>query len=88
MTPELKRIITPFVLMTLLATATTNAADTGMVDHEKESVVAGKMLADTAITAAVEDAIEAVLADTRTDLDIRFNARTSMTSVDDLKARL
>ncbi len=74
--------------MTLLATATTNAADMGLVDNEKEPVVAGKMLADTAITAAVEDAIDTILADTRANLDIRFNARTSMTSVDDLKARL
>jgi hypothetical protein len=84
MTPELKRIVAPFVLMTLLATATVNAEDMGLIDNEKETVVAGRMLADTAATAAVEDAIEAVLADTRINLDIRFNARTSMTTVDDL----
>lgn len=88
MTPELKRIVAPFVLMTLLATATANAADMGLVANEKQTVAAGKMLADTAITAAVEDAIDAVLADTRANLDIRFNARTSMTSLNDLEARL
>jgi len=82
MTPELKRMVAPVVLLTLLAATTAVAEDKGSIDQEQETVTVGKMLAETATTAAAEDAIKAVLAETRMDLDIRFNGRTSLTTVD------
>ena len=39
-------------------------------------------LVETANTAAIEEAIEAVLAANKLDLDIRFNGPTSMVIVD------
>jgi len=88
MTPELKRIVAPAVLMVLLASTTAAADDSTLVDGKKAAAVAGKILADTAITAAAEDAIKSVLADTRFDLEVRLNGPSALTDVDDLKARL
>jgi len=88
MTPELKRIVAPAVLMVLLASTSIAADDNTLVGKNKEAAVAGKTLADTAITAAAEDAIRSVLAETRFDLEIRLNGPSSLTNADDLKARL
>ena len=82
MTTELKSLIAPVVLMAVLASATATADDKGLTEQKKEAAAAGKMLADTAITTAVEDAIKAVLVDNKLELDIHFNDRTSQITVD------
>lgn len=75
-------MIAPVVLMTLLASAAIAAEDTDITGEKKETVVAERILADTATTAAVEDAIKTVLVELKMDLDNRFSGQTSLTTVD------
>ena len=85
MTHKLTRTIAPMLLVGLLATAASAAEDREIVNESKKTVVAERMPADTANSAntrAVKAAIEAVLAENKIDLDIRFNGRTSLTTVD------
>lgn len=78
MKTEMKTIIAPLLLIGLLSTAAVAAEETRTSPQQKEAAVSGKTLAEIANTAAVRDAVRSVLADTKMELDIHFNGRTSM----------
>ena len=87
MTLNMTRIITSLLLSGMLVaqpaaaddpdatanTAAASAADTAAVNRK---------LAESATAAAVQDAVEAVLAENKLDLDIRFIGRTSVKIAD------
>ena len=70
------------VLMSLLANAAVAAEDKDVVTETNDATVADRVLLEAANTAAVTDAIEALLVENKLDLDIRFADRTSETVVD------
>lgn len=87
MTLKMTQIITT-LLVTGMLTVPAAAAD----DHDAHAEMTtanaadaaelNRKLAESATTAAVEDAVEAVLAETKLDLDIRFIGRTSVRIAD------
>lgn len=64
------------------AVVATTAATTADTAELNRNLVASAHLAEAAHTAAVEDAIEGVLAANKLDLDIRFIGRTSVSIAD------
>ena len=81
MTTELARLIATMVLMGSLAVATAATEQQDIDSATQGARVTGKVLAESANAAAVNAAIEAVLVETRIDLDFRFAGRTSETIV-------
>lgn len=80
-------MIATIAISGLFAATAAVADDTEIVATAKQETTAdtasiNSNLAESATTAAVEDAIEAVLAENKLDLDIRFVARTSMEIAD------
>ena len=69
------------VLMGSLAVATAATEQQDTDSATQSARVTGKVLAESANAAAVNDAIEAVLVETRIDLDFRLAGRTSETIV-------
>ena len=70
------------ILINLLGAATAAAENKDVTVEMTARAEAGMTLVETANTAAVEEAIEAVLAANKLDLDIRLNGPTSMAIVD------
>ena len=70
------------VLINLLGAATADAENKDVAVDVTDPAATEITAVKTAHTAAVEAAIEAVLAENKLDLDIRFTVRTSMTIVD------
>ena len=70
------------VLLNLLGAATAAAENKDVTVEMTAPAAAGMTLVETANTAAIEEAIEAVLAANKLDLDIRLNGPTSMAIVD------
>ncbi len=70
------------VLINLLGAATAGAENKDVTVEMTAPAEAGMTLVETANTAAIEEAIEAVLAANKLDLDIRLNGPTSMAIVD------
>jgi hypothetical protein len=87
MTLKTTRIIATIVASSLLA-ANAAAADDKDAAAESTTTTANttaelnRNLAESANTAAVEEAVEAVLAENKLDLDIRFIGRTSVKIAD------
>jgi len=82
MTHKTTRIIATITLSSLLSAAAAAAADKDAAAESTavttvETAALNRNLAASATTAAAEDAIEAVLAANKLDLDIRFIGRTS-----------
>jgi hypothetical protein len=82
MNTKLTRMIPAIVLLNLLAGIAAADEEKLVVAETTESRMPGKVLVETANSAAVKDAIEAVLFDNRMELEIRFNGLTSMTIVE------
>ena len=82
MTNELTRIMATMVLLGSLAVATAATEEKDIDPATQDARVTGKVLIEPAHDAAVKDAIEAVLAGNRMELDIRFADRTSEIVVD------
>ncbi len=82
MTPKRTRKLVTMVLINLLGAATAAAENKAVTVEMTAPAEAGVTLVETANTAAIEEAIEAVLAANKLDLDIRFNGPTSMAIVD------
>ena len=82
MTPKMTRKIVIIALINLFAAATAAAENKAVAVEVTDPAETGMTLVETANTAAVEEAIEAVLAENKLDLDIRFSGRTSLTIVD------
>ena len=87
MTLKMTRIITTLLVSGVLA-APAVAADDKDADAKMaaanvaDAAKLNRKLAESATTAAVEDAVEAVLAENKLDLDIRFIGRTSVKIAD------
>jgi len=83
MTHKMTRIFTALLVSGMLAVPAA-AADDKVADAKMAAANAAnaaelnRELAKSATTAAVEDAVEAVLAANKLDLDIRFIGRTSV----------
>ena len=87
MTRNTTRIIAAIVISGLFAATAVAADDKDAVAETKAATTTdtaklNSNLADSANTAAVEDAIEAVLAANKLNLDIRFVGRTSVKIAD------
>ncbi len=82
MTPQRTRRIVAIVLMNLSGAATAAAENEDIAVDVTDPAELGMTLVETANTTAIEEAIEAVLAANKLDLDIRFNGPTSMAIVD------
>ena len=85
MTLKTTRFIATMVLTGLLAANVATADDQDAVADSADATTTAELnrrLAESANTAAVEEAVAAVLAETRLDLDIRFIGRTSLKIAD------
>jgi len=87
MTRNTTRIIATIVISGLFAATAVAADDKDAVAETKAATTTdtaklNSSLAESANTAAVEDAIEAVLAANKLDLEIRFVGRTSVKIAD------
>ena len=87
MTLNRNRIIATIVVSGLFAATAPAADNTDAVAETTAATTADTAelhttLAESAHTAAVEDAIKAVLADNKLELDIRFIGRTSVVIAD------
>jgi len=87
MTRNTTRIVATIALSSLFAAHVAAADDQDAVAETKAATLVdtaevNSTLAESATTAAVEDAIEAVLAENKLDLDIRFVGRTSVKIAD------
>ena len=80
-----RRIVT-IIIMNLSGAATAAAENEDVAVDVTDPAALGMTLVETANTAAIEEAIEAVLAENKLDLDSRFTGRTSLTIVDRRKA--
>lgn len=81
MTTKLTRLITTMALLGSLAVATAATEQKDIDSATQGARATGKVLAESANAAAVNDAIEAVLVENRIDLDFRFAGGTSETIV-------
>ncbi len=87
MTLNRNRIIATIVVSGLIAASAPAAENQDAVAESTAATAAdtaelNRSRAESANTAAVEDAIEAVLADNKLELDIRLIGRTSVTIAD------
>jgi hypothetical protein len=87
MTLNRNRIIATIVVSGLIAAGAPAAENQDAVTESTAATAAdtaelNRSRAESANTAAVEDAIEAVLADNKLELDIRLIGRTSVTIAD------
>ena len=87
MTLNRNRIIATIVVSALIAASAPAAENQDAVAETTAATTAdtaelNRNRAESANTAAVEDAIEAVLADNKLELDIRLIGRTSVTIAD------
>lgn len=87
MTRNTTRIIATIIISSWFVAAAAAADDKDAVVETTAKATAdtaklNSSLAESANTAAVEEAIEAVLADNKLDLDIRFIGRTSVEIAD------
>ncbi len=87
MTLNRNRIIATIVVSGLIAASAPAAENQDAVTESTAATAAdtaelNRSRAESANTAAVEDAIEAVLADNKLELDIRLIGRTSVTIAD------
>ena len=82
MTPKTTRRIVAIVLMNLSGAATAAAENEDIAVDVTDPAELGMTLVETANTAAIEEAIEAVLAENKLVLDSRFTGLVSITIVD------
>ena len=91
MTLNRTRIIATIIVSSLFAANPATAEDTSenmdavaetSAKTTTDTVEVNRILAESAHTAAVEDAVEAVLAAIKQNLDLRFIGRTSLEIVD------
>ena len=82
MTPKTTRRIVTIVLMNLFGAAAEAAENKDVAVDVTGPAEPGMTLVERANTVAIEEAIEAVLAENKLDLESRFASRTTMTIVD------